>query len=168
MNSDLSKQLLAVCSVLSSCKVEYLIVGGTAVALHGYFRGSVNMWGTIADKPDLDVWYNSNYPNYFRLLNALEALGQDVREFKEEQTPNPKKSFFKFQSADITLDFLPAIKASISFRAAYTNKEVVFLDDVAIYFIGFEDLISDKEATARVKDISDIEQLRNKKDDNNT
>jgi hypothetical protein len=53
--------------------------------------------GKIAEKPDLDFWYNPTYDNYFKLLNALEELGQDVTRFKDEQTPNPKKSFFRYE-----------------------------------------------------------------------
>jgi len=68
-------------------------VGGTAVALHGYFRPSLNESGLPAEKPDLDFWYNPAYDNYFRLLNALEELGEDVSEFKAEIAPNPRRSF---------------------------------------------------------------------------
>lgn len=93
MESSLTDSILTVCRTLNKFSVEYIVVGGTAVALHGYYRHSMNVAGEIAEKPDLDFWYNPTYDNYFRLLNALEELGQDVTQFKEEQTPNPKKSF---------------------------------------------------------------------------
>ena len=35
------------------------------------------------------------YDNYFKLLNTLEELGQDITEFREEQSPNPLKSYFR-------------------------------------------------------------------------
>ena len=85
MESSLADSILKVCSVLNSQSVQYIIVGGVAVALHGYFRLSVNIAGAVAEKPDLDFWYNPTYDNYFRLLNGLEALGQNVDEFREEQ-----------------------------------------------------------------------------------
>jgi hypothetical protein len=48
--------------------VEYLVVGGTAVALHGYFRQSHDPSGQLMEKHDLDFWYNPTYDNYFKLL----------------------------------------------------------------------------------------------------
>ena len=65
--NKLAESILKVCGVFNKNFVEYIIVGGTAVALHGYFRRSMNMAGAIADKPDLDFWYNPTYQNYFKL-----------------------------------------------------------------------------------------------------
>ena len=62
---------------------------------------------TFTEKYDLDIWYNPTYENYFNLLSALENLGEDVSEFRDEQTPDPKRSFFKFDFEQFTLDFLP-------------------------------------------------------------
>jgi hypothetical protein len=116
MESSLTDNILTVCRTLNKFSVEYIIVGGTAVALHGYYRQSTNVAGEIAEKPDLDFWYNPTYDNYFRLLNALEELGQDVTQFRDEQTPNPKKSFFRYEFEKFTLDFLPELKAPLHFR----------------------------------------------------
>ena len=159
MESSLTDSILRVCKTLSKFSVEYIIVGGTAVALHGYFRPSRNLAGEIAKKPDLDFWYNPTYDNYFKLLNALEDLGLDVIKFKEEQTPNPKRSFFRYEFEEFTLDFLPELKASLKFRSSFSKRENVTLDDIEIPFINYEDLISDKTANARSKDITDLEQL---------
>jgi hypothetical protein len=41
MDSNLSNSILTVCKVLNKHSVQYMIVGGTAVALHGYFRQSL-------------------------------------------------------------------------------------------------------------------------------
>lgn len=85
--------------------VEYLIVGGASVAFYGYYRMSAAPAGQIAEKYDFDFWYNPSYKNYFSLLNALEELGQNVSEFKQEQTPDPYKSFFRFELEIATIDF---------------------------------------------------------------
>lgn len=159
MESGLTDSILTVCRTLNNFSVEYIIVGGTAVALHGYYRDSINVAGEIAQKPDLDFWYNPTYDNYFRLLSALENLGQDVTQFKDEQTPNPKKSFFRYEFEKFTLDFLPELKAPLRFRQSFNKKQVVTLNDTEIPFISYKELISDKKATARSKDITDIEKL---------
>jgi hypothetical protein len=118
------------------------------------------MAGVPADRPDVDIWYNPTYSNYFKLLDALADLGQDIRKHKNEQSPNPRKSFFKYEFEYFTLDLLPEIKAALSFGAAFSRKEIIKLDSVAIPFIDFEDLIADKEAAARPKDFLDIQHLR--------
>jgi hypothetical protein len=160
MNSSLAEVIVRICSMLNKHDVQYLIIGGTAVALHGYFRYSINQAGHISDKPDLDCWYNPTYDNYFRLLNALEDLGEDVQEFKEEKTPDPKASFFKFDFHDFTLDLLPKLKAPLKFFSSYSKREIVNLDGIDIPFINFDDLIEDKNATARQKDANDIRNLK--------
>ena len=159
-SNKLIESLINVGRTLNNHRVEYLIVGGTAVAYYGYFRHSITMSGLPADRPDVDIWYNPSYSNYFNLLDALADLGQDIRRHKNEQSPNPRKSFFKYEFEYFTLDLLPQIKASLSFSTAFSRKEIVELDGAAIPFIDFEDLITDKEAAARPKDLTDIQHLR--------
>lgn len=98
----------------------------------------------------------------------MQDLGQDVTRYKEEQTPDPKRSFFRYDFERFTLDFLPQLKASLPFRSAFNRKELITLNETEIPFIGLEDLILDKQTNARSKDITDIEQLkrnRNKGDE---
>jgi len=137
-----------------------MIVGGAAVALHGYFRKSLNLSGLTSDKTDLDFWYNPTYDNYFKLLNTLEELGEDVSKFKKETTPNPKRSYFKLEFENFTLDFLPELKGLTKFNSSFKERETVSLSETEILFIGYDDLIKNKQANARSKDITDIEQLK--------
>lgn len=159
MDNSIAESILKVCTTLNKHSVEYLIVGGTAVALHGYFRWSYNQAGRLAEKYDLDIWYNPTYNNYFKLLDALEDLGQDVSEFRDEQTPNPKSSFFKFEMEKFTLDFLPGLKGLSKFRLSFDRKEVVKFNGTDILVINFDDLIKDKQTDARPQDLIDIKHL---------
>jgi hypothetical protein len=134
MDRSLKDNILHICGTLNKLSVQYMIIGGTAVALHGYFRHSINLAGQISDKPDLDFWYNPTYDNYFRLLNALQELGQDISEFKNEKTPNPKKSFFKFECPHFTLDFLRTMIGDEKFRDLFNRREVVKVNEIEIYF----------------------------------
>ncbi|HZW66890.1 MAG TPA: hypothetical protein VFF23_14445 [Hanamia sp.] len=152
--------LLTVSKLLVKYSVNYMIVGGTAMALHGYYRHSINASGELTEKPDIDIWYNPTYENYFRILKVIEALGKDISEFMNEQSPHPKQSFFKLDFKHFTFDILPMIKAGIKFSDAYQRKEIIELDKTPIYFLNYFDLIEDKTATARKKDIEDIEQLK--------
>ena len=160
MREDLNNGLLAVCKLLEKHTVQYLLVGGTAVALNGYFRYSVNAEGELADKPDIDIWYNPTYENYFNVLKVIKDLGKDINEFTSEQNPNPKKSFFKLEFDEFSLDMLPEIKTVIRFAEASRNKETVQFEGTKIHFLNYFDLIKDKEATARKKDLEDIQNLK--------
>jgi hypothetical protein len=163
MDGNALGSLLAVCSILNKHEAEYLVVGGSAVTLHGYFRQSVNAAGMTVDRPDLDYWYNPTYGNYFKILKVLKELGQDVAKFENEQSPNPKKSFFRYEFEQFTLDLLPALKAPLKFGDAFRSRETVVFSGIEVSFINLEDLIADKEANARLKDIADIEQLKKKR-----
>lgn len=163
MENELNDHVLRVCEILSEHDIEFMIVGGVAVALHDHFRKSTDRDHNPADKPDIDIWYNPTYNNYFRLLDALEELGQDIDKFKKEQAPNPKKSFFKFDLDDFTVNFLPIIKAKLPFQPSFKKREFVSLDNVVIPFISYEDLITDKKANVRSKDLEDIEYMKSKR-----
>jgi hypothetical protein len=145
VHKNIGDSILKVCSILIKNNVEYLIVGGTAVALYGYFRWSLGTTGKTSEKYDL--------------LDALEELGQDVTEFKNEQSPNPKSSFFRFEMEKFTLDFLPKLKELSKFRSSFEKKEIVNFNGTAIYVISFDDLIKDKMVNSRPKDLADIKQL---------
>jgi predicted nucleotidyltransferase len=160
MEKNLTDEILQVCQILNKNGVQYLIVGGTAVAFHGYFRWSQNSTGAPTEKFDLDIWYNPTYENYFKLLNGLAELGQDVKEFFEEQSPNPLKSYFKFDLNKFTLDFLPKLKGATKFRQAYEKKETTTIKGIDMQFIGFDELLQDKAANSRPKDLADIKQLK--------
>lgn len=165
MDNNLKNSLLTVCKLLEKHNVKYILIGGTAVALNGYYRHSINIAGELTDKPDIDIWYNPTFENYFNILNVMEELGQDVTEFKNEQSPNPRKAFFKLDFEEFTLDILPEIKAPIKFIEANRRKETVELVEIQIHFLNYFDLIEDKKATARKKDLEDIEQLKKIQDD---
>ena len=133
------------------------------MAFHGYFRWSHNSAGELTDKFDLDIWYNPTYDNYFKLLNTLEELGQDITEFREEQSPDPLKSYFRFDLEKFTLDFLPKLKGLSKFRSSFDKKEIINLNGIDIPFIAYDDLLEDKATNSRPKDLSDINQLKAKR-----
>ncbi len=160
MEKNLTDEILQVCQILNKNGVQYLIVGGTAVAFHGYFRCSQDSTGDTTEKFDLDIWYNPTLDNYFKLLNGLAELGQDVKEFFDEQSPNPLKSYFKFDLNKFTLDFLPKLKGITKFKQAYEKKEITTIKGIDMQFIGLDDLLQDKAANSRPKDLTDIKQLK--------
>jgi hypothetical protein len=149
-----------VLSTLNKHEVEYLVVGGVAVGYYGYIRMSMGPNGQFLDEPDLDIWYNPTYSNYYRLLNALEDIGIDVTRLKAEQTPDPRRSFLRYKLGDCTLDLLPQIKAPIRFLDAFMRRRAFTRNDFKISILSIDDLIADKEASGRPKDLVDILHLK--------
>jgi len=164
VNTSLLQKLQDICHILNEHSVEYLIIGGAAVALHGHYRMSKDSTGQDTEVDDLDFWYNPTYDNYFRLLNALEEIGQDVSGFREEKAPDPERSFFRLERPQFTLDFLPKMPGLQRFREAFNAKETTQLGDVEMPFIGYDQLIINKQALGRAKDMDDILQLQLKHD----
>ena len=124
MEKSLTDNILKVCSILNNHSVKYLIIGGSAVAFHGHYRQSTGSEGLPTEKDDLDFWYNPVYENYFKLLGALEELGLDVSKFRKEKTPDPKRSFFKYEFDRFKIDFLPEVPGLSRFYMAYNKKEI--------------------------------------------
>ncbi|GLU50694.1 hypothetical protein [Dyadobacter frigoris] len=157
---NVNDSLVKILFTLNEFEVKHMVVGGTAVGYYGYIRLSTAKNGEHIDEPDLDIWYNPTYDNYFRLLNALEVLKIDVTKLKAEQSPDPQNTFLRYTLDDCTLDLLPNIKAPIKFKEAYLRRHSVGYDGFELSFIGIEDLIADKEATGRPKDLTDIDHLK--------
>ncbi|NOQ27916.1 MAG: hypothetical protein GQ564_21345 [Bacteroidales bacterium] len=160
LNDDLKNQILLICKILAKNSVEYLIVGGTALAFHGHYRMTMLSSGELSDKHDFDFWYRPSYENYYNLLRALRELGIDTTKFDEESTPNPKKSFFRHEFEDFKIDFLPEILGLEQFNTSYMNCDESEIEGVEISILSYSDLVKSKEATARKKDFDDLTELK--------
>ncbi|SFB93029.1 hypothetical protein SAMN05421780_1022 [Flexibacter flexilis DSM 6793] len=137
-----------------------MIVGGTALAFHGHYRPTTLPDGQPSDKHDFDFWYNPTFENYFRLLQALEALGLNVARFRKEKVINPKKSFFTHEFDYFKIDFLPEVLGLERFYSSYPHRITTIVREIEIHILSKDDLIKSKEVTARKKDEEDIAQLR--------
>ena len=92
MISELSRAPLSkVCTVLSKCEVEYIIVGGTAVQYYGYHRPSSIPISTPEIDADLDFWYKPTNENFQRPIVALDEL--KIAGLKELVFDPKKKDF---------------------------------------------------------------------------
>lgn len=133
--------------LLEEREVEYMIVGGYAVAYHGYPRFT----------KDIDVFYDASDENVRRLRDALIAFG-----FGEDELPHDiftaKGNVLTFGIAPSRVDFINDIDG-VTFKVARPNAVRGKYGDVEVTFIGFDDLIQNKRSTQRAKDKADIEEL---------
>lgn len=137
--------------LLNAHKVRYLVVGGYAVAFHGYPRYT----------GDLDIFVESSRENAAALLAVYRDFGLDVPWLKIELFTTPD-NVIRFGREPLQLDVLTGI-AGLSFADAYVRRVETPLGDLAVPFISCADLIKNKTSTGRNKDAVDAEQLQKRR-----
>ena len=135
--------------LLNLQEVEYLVVGGYALAFHGKPRHT----------GDLDIWINISETNAAKMVNVLDefgvgSLGLSKADFLKEGYVS------QIGYPPLRIDILNSIDG-ISFPVAYRNKQTLKLEEIEISYIGLEDLITNKKATVRSQDLTDVQQLIN-------
>ena len=133
--------------LLNENDVRYLIVGGYAVAYHGYPRYT----------KDIDVWISINPENAERVLKTLsdfgfKSLGLEVSDFLEEET------VIQLGYAPNRIDLIMGVPG-VDFDECYENRVVEEIDVVQLPFIDLENLKKAKRASGRLQDLADIENL---------
>lgn len=132
---------------LNNNLVHYLVVGGYAVALHGYPRYT----------KDIDIWIDKTPANAARIVQALEQFGFGSLGLKEGD--------FLEVDTIIQLGYPPrrinllTTLSGVDFEVCYSEKVIVEIDGVAVNFIDLENLKKNKRATGRLQDLADIENL---------
>jgi len=132
-------------------KVEYLIVGGYAVALHGYVRAT----------GDIDIWFNATDDNASKILKVMFLFGFKPDEFKKEDF-NKKDSVLIFGSYDAEINLLGYLDGIDDFEIAFKNLKRGKVNGDEYNFLSLNDLITNKNTVGREKDLNDIEHLKNK------
>ena len=127
--------------------VEYMIVGGYAVAYHGHPRFT----------KDIDVFFQMSEDNAGRLRQALIAFG-----FREEDLPLEAfmtvGNVLTFGVVPTRVDLVNEIDG-VTYEQARPNVVRGNYGGVEVTFIGFDDLVRNKKATPRTRDKGDIEEL---------
>jgi hypothetical protein len=138
-------------SLLNKYEVEYLVIGGYAVAVHGYVRTT----------GDIDIWINPTITNADKMLSVMLEFGFDAYDFQITDfliDEKNKGGFISFGNPPFKIEILTTT-LGVTFDEAYQNKKIVLIENMPIYFIGLAELIKNKRAVGRSKDILDIENL---------
>ena len=133
--------------LLNSEKVEYLLVGGYAVGLHGYMRAT----------GDIDAWVNPTPENATRVVRALRRFGFSAGSLAEDAFASPQK-IFQIGVPPIRIDILTSV-SGLGFDGSYKNRRAADLDGVEVQLISLEDLKTNKRASGRNKDLADLDNL---------
>jgi predicted nucleotidyltransferase len=133
--------------LLDAHRVEYLLVGGYAVGVHGFPRATA----------DLDLWIASEAQNAERLVAALSAFGFGVSDL----TPAlflKTDTLVRLGRPPFRIELMTSIDG-VEFGACAERAIRIDLDGVSVPVIGLSDLRKNKLAAGRHKDLADLEQL---------
>jgi hypothetical protein len=144
---SLTKDFREFLQCLNEHRVEYLLIGGHAVAFHGYPRAT----------GDLDVWVAVNKVNARRIVKALRAFGFDLPDLSPDLFLR-KQRIVRMGIEPNRIEIQTGI-SGIQFSRVYPRRIVAELDGVSVNIIPLDDLKTNKKASGRYKDLADLEQL---------
>ena len=135
-------------SLLISKRVRFVLVGGHAVAAHGEPRLT----------EDLDVFVGPTLANATRLREALLAFGfgNDVPTAKELAMPG---KILMLGRKPWRIDVLTKIDG-VTFASAWHGRVEAEFSPAPLFIIGRKDLIANKRASGRDKDLRDVAMLQ--------
>lgn len=141
------KELL---ELLNAHNVEFLIVGGYALAFHGAPRYT----------GDLDIYVKPDAGNAKKIVKTLNDFGFSGLRFTEDDFSTPGK-IVQLGCPPVRVDIISSI-TGVSWDNASKNSIAGRYGDVPVRFIGKNELIDNKRAVGRYKDLADIEALGEK------
>ena len=142
LNSDF-KEFAA---LLNAHAVNYMVVGGYALAAHGHPRYT----------GDIDFWVAPATANIERLLKALQdfgfgSLGLAVRDF----APG---SVIQHGHPPRRIDLMTDIDG-VEFSDCWNRRETLQADGLQLHLIAVDDFKANKRAAGRLKDQADLQAL---------
>lgn len=132
---------------LSKHRVRYLLIGGHAVSVHA----------TPRNTEDMDILVEQTPSNGTRLHAALVEFG--LGSF----APRPEEIlehdvFWQFGRKPVRIDILTQIPA-VAFGPAWKRRAIARFAQLEVPILGIEDLIANKRAAGRPKDLADVASL---------
>lgn len=146
MNRNFSDMLAALCEE----DVEFLVVGASAMAWHGFPRFT----------GDFDIWVRPSAENAQRVWKALIRFRAPIRSVTVEDFQD-EDIYFQIGSPPQRIDILTSI-SGVRFDEAWSNRVFFSVDKYQIPTIGINELIKNKHASGRPKDLVDAAWLESK------
>jgi hypothetical protein len=134
-------------ALLNARRVRYLIIGGYAVAYHGYPRTT----------GDLDVFVELSQANARALLAVFTEFGFSANRLSPEFFMD-RGEVVRLGREPMRLEILNDI-SGVSFSECYRRRVRERMEGLTINFIDLPELIANKRASGRAKDLADLENL---------
>ena len=133
---------------LNNHEVKYILVGGYAVIYYGYSRTT----GV------LDIWVEQTRETFQSLKKAFLEFGLPVNAIKEADFLQNKMDVYTFGVPPVCIEVITDLKG-VTFQKCFSNALKVSYDSVSVNLINTVDLLENKKAVGRNKDLDDIEHL---------
>jgi Nucleotidyl transferase of unknown function (DUF2204) len=139
--------------LLNENDVKYLVVGGFAVAYHGYPRYT----------KDIDFWIWAHPDNAEKVIKTIKDFGFGMLGFQKEDLLDPNNIVqlgYEPNRIDLIIDL-----EGLDFETCFSHCQDAEFEGVPIHFINLDDLVKNKLSTGRLKDKVDAQTLvkKNKK-----
>jgi len=136
-------------SALNDAGAEYLVVGAFALAAYGNIRATI----------DIDIWVRPTEENAHRVWKALESFGAPRSKMSVEDFLAPD-TVFQIGVAPRRIDLLTSI-SGVEFDQAWAQRKTTDLgDEMEVAVLGREQLLINKLASGRPKDLVDAAWLK--------
>jgi predicted nucleotidyltransferase len=133
---------------LNANAVRYLVIGGYAVAFHGYPRYT----------KDIDIWIEMSPANAANMMQALEQFGFGSLGLQAPDFLAPDQ-IIQLGYPPNRIDIITT-PPGVEFEHCYNTRVEVDIDSVVVKFINLENLKRSKRASGRLQDLADIENLQ--------
>jgi predicted nucleotidyltransferase len=147
MEAELPRDFKEFLSLLRSHGVEYLLIGGYAVIYHGFPRAT----------GDMDIWIAMDPENARRMVDTVREFGFDTPDLSPALFLQDD-SMVRMGNVPLRIEILTRI-SGVGFDECYHNRIVDEMDGVEVSVISLRDLLANKRASGRHKDLMDIEEL---------
>ena len=137
---------------LSGANVKYMVVGAYALGVHGFPRGT----------GDIDIWVLPSPENADGIIRALTAFGAPLGDISPEDFHHDD-TIYQIGVAPSRIDIVTGITA-LEFEPTYERSIEATIDGIPVRVPCIDDLIVNKRATGRTKDLADAERLEGRLD----
>jgi hypothetical protein len=138
-------------NALNEQGVEYILVGGFSVIIHGYSRTT----------GDMDIWVRKTKENYIKLEKAFYQFRMPVFDMTEFNfLHHPEWNVFSYGKSPVAIDIMTEVKG-LDFDQAFNQSKIYDDGGLNVRTLHKNDLINAKNASKRSKDLDDLENLEN-------
>jgi len=140
---------------LAAENVRFILVGAYALAAHGYPRATM----------DIDIWVMSSPENADAVIRALSRFGAPLQNLTKEDLLTAG-TIFQIGVAPRRIDIITAA-SGLQFEPTYRNSIPLNIEGIEVRIPSIDDLILNKKATGRTRDLADAEALESLKNSEN-
>lgn len=133
--------------LLNEQGVDYLVVGGYAVAFHGYVRAT----------NDMDLFFRKTPANIEKIGRALVRFGLRTTK-RERRRFSAPGNIVRMGVPPVRLEMINSI-SGLSFAEAWRHRTKGTYGQTPVYYLSRMDLLRNKRESGRPKDLADIDEL---------